>query len=192
MSRFLKKTVGKKKEDKFSFLLYHLKRILPGGFQHISEILKDLKPIKDFSTLTQSERKKNGRGSYKIFKIALQKFSGSDNPEVQRKFLDNRFQSIHQNSEDYKPLTEQPSWKSVKNFVQVLSTDDKIQYSSMTELRKLKMKTHFETLDLVIKTLAGSNTLKDLKALVEDRLEKLHKHYKRFSWTNVKNLLEHI
>ena len=114
MTRFLEKTVGEAKEDKFSFLLYHLKLIHPRG-SHISEILKDFKPLKDFSTLTQSERLTNGRGSYKSFDLALQKFSGSDSPHVQRNFLNNRYQSIHQLRDDYKPLVEQPSWRSIKN-----------------------------------------------------------------------------
>ena len=99
---------------------------------------------------------------------------------------------MHQNRRDYKPLTEQPSWNSVKSAVQVLATQESVKYSSMTHKRKLKMKTHFETLDLMIETLAGSDALNDQKALVEDRLEKLHKHYKRFTWMNVKNLLKHV
>ena len=62
MSRFLEKTVGEEKEEQCGFLLYHLKRILPGGLQHFSEVLKDLKPLKDFSEMTDNERLTNGRG----------------------------------------------------------------------------------------------------------------------------------
>ena len=103
ISAFLGKIVGSSKIDQVSFLLQHVKRLLPRG-GHIKGVAEDLKSMKDFSTLSKNERKSYGRNVYKYFDIMIKKVSGSNDPATHRNFLSSRFMSMHK-----KELIQQPS-----------------------------------------------------------------------------------
>ena len=95
---------------------------LPRGF-HVSGTLKDMKPLKSWSKLSENQSKCYKRGWYKALDEALLKFSGSDNLETQRDFLKARFQAIHVDKVIFTPLVEQCLWLSLKRTIRSFAND---------------------------------------------------------------------
>ena len=135
------------------------------------EVMEDFEGLKDFSTLSKTERKTYGRNKYKIFSVVLKKLSGSsDNVDTQKKFLNSRFTAMHK-----QPLLDtSASWKTVKSMIgqlkpmvpkpfSTLSNEQKI-YSRHAALR--------QTFQGMVNLLAGSESFEEHVAALTDHLQR--------------------
>ena len=168
----LEKVVGTQKKQQVRFLLWHLKRLQPRG-AHVHAVLNDFNKLEDYSTLTRAKRKHQKR-NYKIFDMTLAQISGSDDQETHRSFLNSRFNAIHSEKQDYKPLCELPSWKQARCLIEKLSSvaTTKSDFEMNSYSNKCpNWNNKMMVLDIMIKVAAGSN-LKDKAAALYDRLKK--------------------
>ena len=156
----------------------YLKRLHPRG-AHVMEVMEDFEGLKDFSTLSKTERKTYGRNKYKIFDVVLKKLSGSDgNVDTQKQFLNSRFTAMHK-----QPLIDtSASWKKVKSMLgqlkpmvpkpfSTLSNEQKI-YSSRAALR--------ETFQGMVNLLAGSESFEEHAAALTDHLQRENRGFTIF------------
>ena len=99
LNALLEKTVGSVKEDQAGWLLYHLKKLYPGG-RHLSLVMNDFRSLDDYLTCSKTKRRSYCREAlpYESFNLTLEKVSGSRNQESQRAFLNSRFRAIHGNA----------------------------------------------------------------------------------------------
>lgn len=202
-SSFLGKLVGPDKADQAGYLLMHLKRVHQKG-GHMTMVLDDLDRFPDYSALSTTKRKYLKKTAYKLFDKTLSKISGSDDQDTHRKFLNARYYAIHHASENFKPLTEEASWMDVKASIERLWSDSKSimeeksievpRYSTLTKKQKNRRKIKNEVLDLMITILAGSDKLEEHRALLEDRLQRLHhrKYIAPFSYQNMRKLIDNL
>ena len=68
------------------------------------------------------------------------------------------------------------------------------RYNTLTKINKLTRKIKNEVLDLMITILAGSDKLEEHRALLEDRLQRLHqrKYIAPFSYQNMRKLIDNL
>ena len=116
-SALIEKSVGGDQKDQVAFLMYHLNKLCPRGGV-LAAAVDDFKSLQNFNTISKKQRKSN---RYKIFDKLLVKFSGTNNPDIHRSFLEVRFWAIHGKERGAKPLIEKSSWNAVKVMIEELT-----------------------------------------------------------------------
>ena len=118
-SALIEKSVGGDQKNQVGFLMYHLKKLCPKGGV-LAAAVDDFKSLQNFNTITKKQRKSS---HYKTFDKLLVKFSGTNNPDIHRSFLEVRFWATHGNERGAKPLIEESSWNAVKLMIEELTRD---------------------------------------------------------------------
>ena len=191
MAYLLEKTVGSRKEDQATWLLDYLKRLFPKG-GHLKKVIEDFQPLDDFSTLSKSKRKTYRRSHYKIFHTIVEKMSGSNTMDVQKRFLSARFSAMHMPRQQIQQAPEeiiiQPclfkhdSWANVLSMINSLQNNaPSIPYSSLNQFQKNRRKARHEALQRFIVIAAGSNKIEEQEKMLHDMLSKLNRKYDPFS-----------
>merc|ERR1719397_1024488 len=184
------KSVGVNVEDQAGWLLYHLKRLYPNG-KHLEVIMEDYEQLRDFSSVSPYLRRDYTRSQYKIFQMALKKFSGSSSMDTHRQFLKAQYSAMHQRKAEFHPLDEK-SWKKVLRLIEELSVGSKIPYSTLTPTQKHQRKPRHEALEMLIEVTAGSTCLKEQEGMLNDRLNKVHRNFKPYGWKRLANLIDKL
>ena len=96
----LEETVGTEKSEQGKFLIFLLKRLFPQtGW--LSLISKNIGSFKNYGEMSKFQKKSLGRTAYPIFDTFFEKIIGSSDMEVQRSFLNARFNSKHADNPDF-------------------------------------------------------------------------------------------
>ena len=187
----LDKTVGPDKTEQGKFLIFQLIRLFPQtGW--LSLISTSIDSFKNYGEMTKAQRKSLGRTVYPIFDKLLELFCGSSEMEVQRSFLNARFNSIHADSPTYKPLIPVSSWANVESMVSNLGQNsDSFAYKELTVRQKRRRKQRWKVMDTCIKVVSGSNDAKQHEALFFDRMREIHPKLKtNYFWKLLSSLID--
>ena len=90
----LGKIVGSDRQDKASYLLYHLRSLYPFR-SHISVCVDDFDVMRDYSAISQNSRSKLGKTIYGAFDKLLTKIFSSTDQDTQTKFVCDWFGAAH-------------------------------------------------------------------------------------------------
>ena len=191
---FVEKFVGSHQpQDKAALYLHQLRQLYPKQ-SHLSVCINDFVKMKDFSELS-----KNGRRSrsqiYRAFDELLTKMSGSDDQTTQKLFLNKRFTAMHIHKEDYEELLPTLSWRVVlRNIVTLDESARSTVYSKKTkaQLNNPNCKLRHKILEKLMLICAGSEDLKELEILLDDRLIALYSKKKIHSWSRLDTFVDKL
>ena len=192
-NKLLEKIVGSERNEQVQYILWSLKRLMKKG-SHLLAVVENLEQLEDYSTMSQAKRKCNGRTYYKTFDKMLSKICGSSEPEKQRKFLNERFNALHHDKRDYKPLCPEPTWKHVRDVVEGLALVG--DYSTLTHAkRKSNGRSCYKTFDKMLSKACGSSDAETHRMFLNARFNSMHHQQRGYtplcpepSWKLVRTL----
>ena len=192
LKELMEKAVGLEVVDQTGWLIYHLKRLHPRG-RYLAAIIEDFPSLEDYAATSEHLRKSYRRSYYKTFHTTINKVSGSSSMSTHRKFLDAQFRAMHHSNEDFQPLVQNPSWKSVLQMVNDLrQVSAQVPYTTLNKRQKKRRQLKHRALDKLIEEAAGSTDVLEQEAMLIDRLKKVHRNFDPFSWKRLRKFLDKL